>query len=131
MQKGTCSGDCILLMMSRKCDFKNARSEYNWEVKRRKSRSQSLKLPFDKKNPQIFESMKGLDSHKPILYGYVYSGEHVRYMLPLLQGIFVADAAHMKDGLQGTSFSLWGYDSDERLVCIALAYFLANEDEEK
>jgi hypothetical protein len=52
-------------------------------------------------------------------------------MLPLLKGIFVADAAHMKDGLQGTSFSLWGYDSDERLVCVALAYILANEVEDR
>ena len=111
---------------------KNARSEYNREVKRLKSRSQSVKLPpFNKKNPHIFESMKGLDLHKPILYGYVYSGAHVGSMLPLLKGIFVADAAHMKDGLQGTSFSLWGYHSDERLVCIALAYILANEDEDR
>ena len=62
---------------------------------------------------------------------YVNSGKHMSKMLPKLKTIFVADGVHMKDNLLGTCFSLWGYDSDERLVCVALSYAMANEKEER
>jgi hypothetical protein len=110
---------------------KNAKSDYDRKVKQLKDTGSTDIPKFNKNDPKILEPLKLLDKTVPITYGYVYSGKHVSKMLPKLKTIFVADGAHMKDNLLGTCFSLWGYDSDERLVCVALSYIMANEDEER
>ena len=61
------------------------------------------------------------------LYGWTWYPEYAERMVPTLRGVCVSDACHGRTDLRGSFFGAWGFDSNDHMICLGLAFYYDNE----
>jgi hypothetical protein len=76
----------------------------------------------------LFKILDDYDENDTFLYGYDIILKHARPVAPKLKTVFLA--AHLNGEHIGTSFGMWGQDSNKHVVCMCLSTYFANESRE-